>query len=50
VLGESNHLDFIMGFLGWMRGEAEHVGEDRRGERKDKLGGLEVDFIAGLQD
>jgi hypothetical protein len=50
VLGEGNHLEFIMGFLGWRRGEAEHISEDQRGERKDNFENAEAHIVAGLQD
>jgi hypothetical protein len=50
MLGERNHMDFIMGFFGWRRGDVEHVSEDRRGKRKDVFEDMEVHFVARLQD
>jgi hypothetical protein len=47
VLGEGNHLDFIMAFLGWRQGDAEHVSEGRRGERKDDFEDAEVHIVVG---
>jgi hypothetical protein len=47
VFWKRNDLDF-RGVLGCRHGEAEHVGEYRRGESKDEFGDAEVHVIAGL--
>jgi hypothetical protein len=49
VLGERDHLDFIIWSLGRRGGEVEHGIEDRRGKRKDVFEDVEAHSVVGLQ-